>query len=95
MPPSKQKDGGESTKSTRSLVSKAGATMKAIKRKATEILSPRKKKKAIRVPHSEGCDQASTNSDSQSASEVSSQCSNMRSVIEVPDEESSDEELRK
>jgi hypothetical protein len=92
----KPKDGGESTKSSsksfKTLASKANATVKTIKRKAVEILSPGKKKKAKQVPV-HGITDAETPS-SQPASEVSSQHS-ATSILDVPDEETHNDELSK
>ncbi len=77
-------------------MSKAGTTTKAIKCKAAGILSTRKKKKANHIAYSEDCDQMSTdNSDSHPVAEALSQHSDTGSIIEIPNEENSDEELCK
>ena len=84
-----QKKGGStsiksSSKSIKSLEIKASATIQNIKRKATNILSPGKKKKAKHV--------SEDNSDSQSSSDAASQVSDMSS-IEILDKENSDNQL--
>lgn len=94
-----------STKSVKSLASKATTALKSIKRKATIILSPKKSKKA---KHARRVDSPDVNSSQQSASHApstappSEQPSNhsQPSVVEVSDDdeaamEASDEELGK
>ena len=77
-----------SNKSFKSLASKASATIKTIKQKATELLSPKKKKKHL----CDNSDNSTIDTESQPPLEMSSQHS-MGSIIEIPDDEDPDDEL--
>jgi hypothetical protein len=86
-----------STQTFKSLATKASATLKTIKQKATELLSPKKKKRTKRSGPAQDSDvdTDTENSNPQSPSETSSNQGHHSngSVIEIPDEDNSDDEL--
>jgi hypothetical protein len=86
-----------STQSFKSLASKAGTTLKNIKCKATELLSPKKKKRPKNLgPAHDSASERTQNSGSHPPSETSSnhnRHSSTGSVIEIPDKDNSDDEL--
>jgi hypothetical protein len=90
----KTRDGASvksSTPSFKSLTVKASTTIKAIKRKATELLSPKKKKKSKRLPSDgDGSSIDSNDPKSHPPSESSSQHHSNGSVIDISDEDSED-----
>ncbi len=85
-----KKNGSGSTKSSsksiKSLALKASATIQNIKRKAIDVLSPGKKKKAKHIPKD-------NSGDSQSSSDTPSQVSDVSSIVEILDRDNSDDQL--
>jgi hypothetical protein len=79
-----------SVKSFKSLASKASMTIKNIKHKAVEILSPKKKKKAKCVPEANGDSLSSTDNSSTPPLEKSLH-HNTGSIIDIPDEDDPDD----
>lgn len=84
-----------STKSFKSLASKASSNLKNIKQKATELLSPKKKKKTKHLPDDHGNTSLDPNNpDSNPPSEKSLHGAS-NSVIDISDGKDAEEELSK
>jgi hypothetical protein len=86
-----------STQTFKSLATKVSTTIKTIKCKATKLLSPKKKKRTKRSTPEQDSNFNDTDTEKSNpwpASESSSQgCHSNASIIEIPDEDNSDDEL--
>ena len=76
-----------SLKSIKSLSISESTTVQTVKQKATDVLSPGKKKIPKHIPGDD--------SDSEPSSDAPSQVSNESSVIEIPDKEERNDKLSK